>query len=116
MQQSLASQVSELEHLSETLEERGEVLQKAYKQAQEADRMKTAFLHNMTNQMLIPSETIRQSVQNLCQDFHNISAEEALHEEETIQEQGTTIIQLINHMIKSAENETIDTGKEESHE
>ena len=116
MQQSLASQVSELEHLSETLEERGEVLQKAYKQAQEADRMKTAFLHNMTNQMLIPSETIRQSVQNLCQDLQNISTEEALHEEETIQEQGTTIIQLINNMIKSAENETLDTGKEASYE
>ena len=56
MQQSLAKHIGELEQLTETLVERGNGLKAAYEQAQKADRMKTAFLHNMTNQMLGPAD------------------------------------------------------------
>ena len=52
MQQSLATNIGELEQLTTELEKHGEELRIAYEKAQKADRMKTAFLHNMTNQMI----------------------------------------------------------------
>ena len=48
MQQSLSAYIGELEQLLATLKERGDRLRIAYDHAQKADRMKTAFLHNMT--------------------------------------------------------------------
>lgn len=116
MQQSLAKQVSELEQLSRTLEERSEVLKEVYSQAQQANRVKTAFLHNMTNQMIKPAETIEKSVTTLCQNYKDINLEEATCEVETIEQQGEAIIGLINHMIKTAENNPTIKGKEDGHE
>lgn len=58
MQQSLSLHINELKYLTTTLQERGEKLHTAYDKAQEADRMKTKFLHNMTNQMLDPANNI----------------------------------------------------------
>lgn len=65
MQHSLANHIGELEALKTKLQEHGEELQAAYKQARKADRMKTAFLHNMTNQMVAPAETIYKDVHEL---------------------------------------------------
>lgn len=66
MQQTLANHIGELETLKARLQEHGEELQVAYKQAQKADRMKTAFLHNMTNQMIAPADAIDKDVVELC--------------------------------------------------
>ena len=103
MQQSLTTHISELEQLTNTLHERSEVLRKAYRQAQEADRMKTAFLHNMTNQMTGPSDAINKSVEALCNDFGSIS--EADHEMGIIQQQSKTILDLLDSLIHTAEKE-----------
>ena len=65
MQQSLATNIGELEQLTTKLEKHGEELRIAYEKAQKADRMKTAFLHNMTNQMLEPAEAISKDVEAL---------------------------------------------------
>lgn len=65
MQHSLANHIGELEALKTKLQEHGEELQAAYKQARKADRMKTAFLHNMTNQMVAPAEAIYKDVHEL---------------------------------------------------
>lgn len=113
MQRSLADNVDEQERLSATLKERSGVLNKAYKRSQEADKMKTSFLHFMTNQMTEPSEIIDRSVTNLCNNYSNISLEEVDHEISTIKTQSETIIDLLNHMLQAAESET---GKEEAHE
>ena len=73
MQQSLATNIGELEQLTTELEKHGEELRIAYEKAQKADRMKTAFLHNMTNQMLEPSKAISRDVEALCNNSGNIS-------------------------------------------
>lgn len=105
MQQSLAAHVSELEQLTNTLHERSEVLQKAYRQAKEADRMKTAFLHNMTNQMTGPSDAINKSVEALCNDFGSLSEAAADREVGIIQQQSKTILDLLDGLIHTAEKE-----------
>ena len=113
MQQSLAAHITELEQLTTTLQERGEVLKEAYNRAQEANRMKTAFLHHMTNQMIAPSDAINNSVENLCNNYQQLSLQEADHEVEIIQQQSQAIIDLVDTLIRTAEN---DTGKEAAHE
>lgn len=111
MQQSLAHYVSQLEELTNTLHERGHVLRNAYRRAQEADRMKTAFLHHMTNQMQEPAAVISQSVATLCDTQQPISRQEACQVVEAIQQQSKVITDLLGQMLDTAEN---DTGKEAS--
>ena len=113
MQQSLAFHINKLEELTNTLDERSKGLRDAYHQAQEADRMKTAFLHNMTNQMIAPSDAISKSVANICNHYHDISQEQANQEVQTIQREGKTILNLLSNLLDTAENET---GKEVAHE
>lgn len=113
MQKSLAEHVGEQEKLSATLKERSGVLKKAYKRTREADKMKSSFLHFMTNQMTEPSEAIERSVVNLCNNYHDISLEEADNEIKNIKTQSEAIINLLNHLLQTAES---DTGKEGAHE
>jgi methyl-accepting chemotaxis protein/sigma-B regulation protein RsbU (phosphoserine phosphatase) len=105
MQQSLEAHVTELKHLTDTLQERGKVLRDAYNRAQEANRMKTSFLHHMTNQMIAPSAAIKESVAHLCDNYHDVSLQEANHEVEVIQQQSKAIIDLVNTLIHTAESE-----------
>ena len=105
MQQSLEAHVTELKHQTDTLQERGKVLRDAYNRAQEANRMKTSFLHHMTNQMIAPSAAIKESVAHLCDNYHDVSLQEADHEVEVIQQQSKAIIDLVNTLIHTAESE-----------
>jgi len=113
MQLSLSANIGKLKKLTATLKARGEELNKAYNKAKEADRMKTAFLHHMTNQMTEPSDAIIQSAVNFCDHYNDISQQEADREIENIQKQAQIIIDLLSQMIREAETET---GKEADHE
>ena len=81
------------------------MLRDAYNRAQEANRMKTSFLHHMTNQMIAPSAAIKESVAHLCDNYHDVSLQEANHEVEVIQQQSKAIIDLVNTLIHTAESE-----------
>lgn len=113
MQKALVANISELEQLTATLDERGSVLKKAYAQAQEADKMKMAFLHNMTNQMIAPSLDINKRVTELCDSYKDISQQKMDGDVKVINEQGKVIIDLLGNLIHAAEDET---GKEAAHE
>ncbi|MBQ9650299.1 MAG: HAMP domain-containing protein [Prevotella sp.] len=116
MRMALTAHIDEQERLSAELQKHGETLQKAYSQAQEADQMKTSFLHHMTNQMVEPTDVILKSVKTLCNDCNTAgepSTEEQRREEmkrmaETIQQQSKLIIELLKQMIHKA-------GKEGAH-
>lgn len=113
MQHALAAHVSELERLRNTLSERGDVLREAYRRTQEADRIKTVFLHNMTNQMTAPATAIDQAVDK----FHDITVETPQAETERltndIHRQSDVITDLLNHLLEASDTET---GKEGAHE
>jgi methyl-accepting chemotaxis protein/sigma-B regulation protein RsbU (phosphoserine phosphatase) len=113
MQQSLAAQLTELQRLNSQLKERSVELQRANRKAQEADRMKTNFLHLVTNKLMDPAEALTTHVATLCDNYHTISPEDAAQEITNIRQQGNTIVDLLDDMIHSADNET---GKEDAHE
>ena len=112
MQQSLAAHVSELERLRKSLTIQGEELRVAYRKAQEADRMKTSFLNNMSNQMIAPSEAIATSVDSICSLGRDLSHEEAERLTDDIRSNSQTIVDLLSNLLTTS-NET--TGKEDAH-
>lgn len=103
MQQSLAEHISELDQLTGTLQEQGQVLSAAYEQAKEADRMKTAFLHNMTDQMLAPIDDIKQDVGILCGQLHDIDQQAVDQVVDDIQQKGKVVTVLLNHLLEVSE-------------
>ena len=105
MQQALANHMGEMERLTKTLEERGEVLSKAYEQAQEADRMKTAFLHHLTNQMIQPVNNIYDHVVRLHEHGKEMQQEEANQLVNDILQQGTITTDLLNEMLEASKKE-----------
>ena len=117
MQQSLGIHVSELEQLLKNLEERGEELRRVYQQAQEADRVKTTFLYNMTNQMMEPAKEIATSVAVLCssvsEDSPESNGEVYAQEVETIKQQSKAITDALSQLLESSDSEN---GKEGGYE
>ena len=101
MQHTLAHQIDELENLKETLYARCEDLHVAYDQARKADRMKTSFLHNMTNQMMAPAEAIEKDVNLLC----GKSAQDTAALIADIQKNGKTITVLLKNLISKSDDE-----------
>ena len=113
MQQSLATNIGELEELSVTLDKRGKELHDAYEQAQRAERLKTVFLHNMTDQMLVPANAISTDVNTLCNLKKGAVQGDAKQLADDIQKQGKTIAELLNNLLNLSEEET---GKEAGHD
>jgi methyl-accepting chemotaxis protein len=101
MQRSLATQIDELESLKNTLYQRCEGLRQAYDQAKKADRMKTSFLHNMTNQMMEPADAIEQDVQQLCSQSDRDTAQLV----SDVQKKGKAITELLKNLISMSDDE-----------
>ena len=116
MQQSLAGKSDELEHLTATLTKRSEELQKAYSQTKGSDRMKTTFLHYMTNQMTVPSDLIERSVTKLSNNYDTITPAEAEYEVGVIKKQSEIILDLLDHMVEALEIEKEEERKEVAHD
>ena len=111
MQVALAKHIEELENMNIEQEQRGERLRVAYHQAQAADRLKTSFLHNMTNQMLSPVQIISDRVRDLYQ-MQTMKGQDMDRVADDIQKQGEVIADLLNHLIELSKEKT---GKEEHH-
>jgi methyl-accepting chemotaxis protein len=121
MQRALADYIGELEHLTATMRERGEELRQAYKHSQKADRMKTAFLHNMTNQMLAPAEAIHRDVTALGNLNDRKVKQDALQLVGDIQKNGNTIVELLKNLLNMSDedlenSESGKDGKEDAHD
>ena len=110
MQQSLATRMGEMEQLSETLKERGEELQATYEQAQAAERLKTNFLYNMSDQMMAPVDGIRKRVLTISDPSKQLT-EETNQLVDGIQQRGEKVTALLNQLI--AESEKIEEVKSE---
>lgn len=110
MQVALAQRIGELHQLTEKLKSHGRQLSEAYERTKVADRMKTEFMHNMTNQMLEPMEAIEKSVQRFETDDEDIARTDCA----IIQKQGTTIIELIDDLLRLSveKSNTIKTEAE----
>ncbi len=99
MQQALSAHMGELERLTTELRDRGVVLSAAYEQVKEADRVKTAFLQNMTDQMMKPVGIIESNVNMLCGHRQEMDQQEAGKTVDTIKEQGKIVMKLLNDLL-----------------
>lgn len=97
MQKALAADLAKQEQQKLTLHERREELQKTYQQIQDDDNVKNTFLHNVTNRMIAPSESICNSVNNLCDNYQVITVEEAQKEVDNIKRKSEDIRELLSH-------------------
>ena len=116
IQRSLIAHVYEQkqeEKRAVSMHEQGRVLKKAYEQAVKADRVKTYFLHHMTDQMIGPADKIDKNVTSLCNDYQTISIENADQKVTTIQQQTQAILNLVDSLMYTADNAI---RKEDSHE
>ena len=103
MQQSLATRMGELDQLTNTLQERGKELQATYDKAEVADRMKTNFLYNMSDQMMSPVNGIFSSVKTISARYNQLTAEETNRLVEEIQQRGAKVTALLNQLISDSE-------------
>ena len=102
--------MGELQQLSDTLKERGEVLQAAYEQAQGADRMKMNFLYNMSDQMMAPVKSILESVKTIGKHGSELTDEDTNEMVDEIMRRGEKVTALLNQLI--ADSERLEVGSE----
>ena len=105
MRRALAEHIGELEQLTKTIQVRSDELKMAYKQAKKAEKLKTAFLHHMTNQMVAPVQAIDEDVMTLIAIGENTDQVDAVQLVDHIQHNGNTITQLLNQMLNQSEEE-----------
>ncbi len=108
MKQSLADHMNELNKLTETLQDRNLTLQATYQQAKEADRMKTAVLHNMSNMMIPPVDAISNDVNLLYERYGNMERQEASQLTNDIQVQGTKVTEILNKLLEASQEEELE--------
>ena len=113
MQAKLREQTEGFETENSQLHYQSNQLQAAYGRIEEHDRMKTSFLHYITNQMSAPAEEIDHSVTTLCNNYLVLSKEEVDKQVETIERKSDALLELLDHMAHFTESET---GKEGDHE
>ena len=106
MQQSLATNIGELDQLKETLQQRGEELRTAYNRARKANRMKTAFLHNMSDQMNGPASLIFEDVKALSKACQEAGKGDVDRLTVNIEKQGKMIEDLLDNLLRVSEEET----------
>jgi methyl-accepting chemotaxis protein len=91
--------------LTNQLKEHGKELSIAYREAQKADRMKTAFLHNMTNQMIEPAESISKDVNTLCDRNRKTEGQDIKCLADDIQKNGNAIAELLKNLINMSDED-----------
>lgn len=112
MQVSLASRISELEHLKAIQQERGEKLRETHDRILKSGEVKTTLFRQTVDDMEVPCEAILKSVDNLCDNYQTISMQEADGEVAAIRQQSEAILALLNQMLYASGEEA---GKEASH-
>ena len=113
MQQALAADIAKQEEQRTKIREHHEKLQKIHQQTQDDDQVKTTFLHNVTNRMIPPAESINNSVTTLCDHYEDISLSETNNEINNIKQQSETIFELLSHKFEVSPKKE---GKEDHHE
>ena len=103
MQKSLATRVGELQRATDILNERRTVLQAAYEAAQADDRMKTNFLYNMSDQLMMPVSDIKDRVMTINEHADELTEEETSRLVEEIHQRGNQMTTLLNQIIIESE-------------
>ena len=76
MQQTLSGYIDEIHQKTDTLKQRQMELEVAYERAQEDQRVKTAFLRNISQQIAQPVNAIHTLTTTIATDYQNLSEED----------------------------------------
>lgn len=113
MQQSLQTQLNDLEEDTVQLQRHNDMLHSSYEKTVETDELKTSVLQYMTNRMSGAAENIDKSVTTLCNNRYDTSQNEIKRQVDNIQRKTQTMVELLNHMAHFTET---NTGKEAPHD
>lgn len=102
MQHSLAAYMEEMQHKQDTLNRQNAQLQKAYSEAQEYERVKDKFLHNMTGQLAQPVDTVCRNTYSICTDYKTMSKAEMAKKQIDILQATKAITSLLDQSFTAA--------------
>lgn len=102
MQLSLAEYMDEMRQKQDTLNRQNTRLQEAYSEAQEYEKMKDKFLHDMTSQMTAPVDTVCRNTYSICADYQTMSKAEMAKKQIDILEATEKITLLLDQSFTAA--------------
>ena len=102
MQLSLSAYMEEMQQKQDTLNHQNIKLEEAYHEAQEYERVKDKFLHDMTEQMAKPVETVCKDTYSICAGYKNLSKAEMTKRQIDILEATETITLLLDQSFTAA--------------
>ena len=103
MQLSIGQHIADITHLTGVLQQRNEDLKMAYEQAREADKMKDAFILNMSDRMEQSVKVIHATVAEFRQHVADMDAEECRHMADKIQQHTEITTELLNNLLDIAD-------------
>ena len=103
MQQFLKDYINQMRLSTDTLTQRKEELTKAVELAKEDDRMKTAVLNNMTDQMVKPVDIIIDENELIRKEYKTLSEEEMTQHVDRMLENTEAITDLLNQLLKASD-------------
>lgn len=100
MQRSVVDHLAEAERQTKGLMERKASLEAAYEHVQEANRVQSDFLSNMTDQMSQPLNDISASVADIQQHHQEMTQEDIRQHANQIQQHTLTVINLLDQILQ----------------
>ena len=119
MQRSLAVYIDEMQQKQTVLSRQNAELQQAYDEANEYERLKTRFLHDMTHSMSTPVEVVCRQTNALCRDYKTLTPVGMAILQIDIATAIETITQLLDRLLLSPQSTTgnaIETLDATAHE
>jgi HAMP domain-containing protein len=102
MRRSIRKHIDEIDRTREKLDEQNKALNEANEHIKEADRVKTAFLQNMTDQMDEPVREISFLVADLKTHYDEMSHEEIVELANQMEAHTDTVTSLLSRMLEVA--------------
>ena len=103
MQRSIAHYVEDIRQTNDRLKESNEALRIANEEANESERVKNAFIQNVTDQMITPVNTVEELAGHMRKNYEHITQAEAAEQIMKLQEQTSIITKLIDRMLEMAQ-------------
>ena len=100
MQRRLSAYMDEMHQKQDMLNHQHTELQAAYDEAKAYEQKKARFLHDMTDRMAVPVESLCRSTDIICRDYPHLSKVDMTALQTDIMQGSETITQLLDQLIK----------------
>ena len=102
MQHSLADYMEEMRHKQDTLNIQNARLQEAYSEAQEYERVKDRFIHDMAGQLTQPVDAVCRNTYSICSGYKTMSKAEMAKKQIDILQATENITALLDQSFNAA--------------